>query len=304
MPRYSEAQLAAIKNAVDIVQYARESLPSPVERSGSNFKTLCPFHDDHRPSLILDPERRSFKCWSCGAGGDIFTFVKDLDRVDFPEAVRMLADRTGIVLESPSAGPVATGPSKSDLLAVNAWAEGLYIAALAQAPEVGEYVASRGISHASVERFRLGYAPDTRDWLMARARREGFSVAMLEQAGLIAESSHTPGLFRDRFRGRLIFPIHDGARSNGRLWRSNSARDRTMPWPQKGKDVAKYLNSSETVLFQKRRLLYAADLARAAARESKSVIVVEGYTDVIAAHQVGLTNVVAARSEQRSATSM
>lgn len=294
MPRYSEAQLAAIKNAVDIVEYARESLPSPVERSGSNFKTLCPFHDDHRPSLILNPERRSFKCWSCGAGGDIFTFVKDLDRIDFPEAVRMLAERTGIVLDSPSGGSVATaGPSKSDLLAVNAWAEGLFVSALAQAPEVREYVASRSISRASVDRFRLGYAPDTRDWLLSRARREGYSVAMLEQAGLITESSHNPGLFRDRFRGRLVFPIHDlRGRAVGFGGRILPATERALA--AEGRDVAKYLNSSETVLFQKRRLLYAADLARDAARQAKSIFVVEGYTDVIAAHQVGLTNVVAA----------
>ena len=127
MPRYSESQLTAIKNAVSIVEYARETLPSPVERSGSKYKTLCPFHDDHTPSLTLDPERQSFKCWSCGAGGDIYSFVKDYERVDFSEAVRMLADRAGIVLESPSAGSVAVkGPSKSDLFAVCEWAEAVF----------------------------------------------------------------------------------------------------------------------------------------------------------------------------------
>ena len=100
MPRHSEATLAAIKNAVDIVALVGEYLP--LHRSGSKFKALCPFHDDHNPSLELNPERQSFKCWSCGAGGDVFDFVKDYERVDFPEALRMLAEWAGVALENPS----------------------------------------------------------------------------------------------------------------------------------------------------------------------------------------------------------
>ena len=99
MPRHSDATKAAIKNAVDIVALVGEYLP--LRRAGSKFKALCPFHDDHNPSLELNPERQSFKCWSCGAGGDVFDFVKNYERVDFPEALRMLAERAGIVLETP-----------------------------------------------------------------------------------------------------------------------------------------------------------------------------------------------------------
>ena len=124
MPRHSDATKAAIKNAVDIVALVSEYLP--LRRAGSKFKALCPFHDDHNPSLEINPARQSFKCWSCSAGGDVFDFVKNYEHVDFPEAMRMLAERAGIVLDSPPVSAFASvavaGPSKSDLLAVLAWA--------------------------------------------------------------------------------------------------------------------------------------------------------------------------------------
>ncbi len=289
MPRYSEATLAAIKHAVDIVALVGEYLP--LHRSGSKFKALCPFHDDHNPSLELNPERQSFKCWSCGAGGDVFDFVKEYERVEFPEALRMLAERAGVALEIPSAGPASKGPSKTELLAVNAWAARAFAEALARSPEALEYLESRGIDRSSSERFGLGYAPEARDWLATRARRQGFDAELLERAGLVSRSPKSPGLTRERFRGRLIFPIHDFR------GRTLGFGGRILPEAEaalaaQGKKVAKYLNSPETVLFLKRRVLYAADLARPAARESGWVAVVEGYTDVIAAHQVGLTNVV------------
>jgi DNA primase len=293
VPRYSEATLAAIKDAVNMVALIGDYLPS-LTRSGSKFKALCPFHDDHTPSLEVNPERKSYKCWACGAGGDVFDFVREFDRVEFPEAVRMLADRTGVALETPPPGQEAEarGPSKSDLLEACAWAEQAFVDALKRAPDVQAYVRERGINDTSMERFRLGHAPDTRDWLSGRARRDGFSIDVLEKAGLIARSPENPDLTRDRFRGRLIFPIHDQrGRTLGFGGRILPAGERAAV--AAGKNVAKYVNSPETALFKKSRLLYAADLARAAAREAKWVAVVEGYTDVIAAHQVGLANVVA-----------
>jgi DNA primase len=291
VPRQSGSTLTAIKQAIDIVALMGEYLP--LQRAGSKFKSLCPFHDDHNPSLEINPERQSFKCWSCGAGGDVFDFVQRMDRVEFPEALRMLADRAGIVLEAAERGPLAEeGPSKSDLLSAVAWAEAEFIAALASGPgaEAREYAAGRGLSRASVERFRLGFAPDERGWLQARARRAGIGADVLEAAGLIARHPES-GLARDRFRGRLIFPIRDMS------GRPIAFGGRALPrveasWAERGQKIAKYLNSPETLLFQKRRTLYAADLAREAARRSGWVAVVEGYTDVIAAHQAGIENVV------------
>ncbi|MFO0952487.1 MAG: DNA primase [Isosphaeraceae bacterium] len=240
----------------------------------------------------MNPDRQSYKCWSCGAGGDVFDFVKEYERVDFPEAVRMLAERAGVTLEDgpgPAAPPL--GASKTELLAACAWAEGVYREALKGSNPARSYVEGRGISPASVERFRLGYAPGERGWLVSRARRAGFSADLLERAGLVSRPDEVTGSVRERFRGRLIFPIHD-PRS-----RAVGFGGRVLPEVEQylaasGKRVAKYLNSPETALFQKRRVLYAGDLARSAAREAGWVAVVEGYTDVIAAHQVGLCNVV------------
>ncbi len=290
MSRLSDATVDAIKQAVDLVTLASE-YGLALQRAGSKYKSLCPFHDDHNPSLYLDPDRQSYKCWSCGAGGDVIAFVQGFERVDFIEALRMLAERAGISLESPadrSAAPA--GPSKSDLLAACAWAQQQFTAALTASPSALEYARSRHLSPASQTRFGLGLAPDDRDWLSARARRQGIGQATLEAAGLIARSEGS-NLTRDRFRGRLMFPIRDiqgrPVAFGGRILPETEAK-----WAESGRRVAKYLNSPETLLFQKRRTLYAADLARQAARQAGWVAVMEGYTDVIAAHQAGLENVV------------
>jgi DNA primase len=291
VPRYSDSTLAAIKNAVDIVHLVAD-YGLPLHRSGNNkLKALCPFHDDHNPSLELNHERQSYKCWSCGAGGDVFTFVQEYDRVDFPEAIRMLAERAGITLEPAEAGPEPSGPSKTDLFAVNAWAEAEFADALKQSVETRGYAERRGLTAEMVERFRLGYAPLTRDWLATRARRAGFTVDMLEMAGLVSRSPENAQILRERFRGRLLFPIHDvRGRTVGFGGRILPELEQKMA--DAGRGVAKYLNSPETLLFKKSRNLYGVDLARPAARASGWVGVVEGYTDVIAAHQVGLANVV------------
>ncbi len=127
VPRHSEATKSAIKNRTDIVALVGEYLP--LRRVGTKYKALCPWHDDHNPSLEVNPERQSFKCWVCGVGGDVFDFVKNIERVEFPEALRMLADRAGIALESPpSTATAPRGPSKSELYEVNAWAEEIFAA--------------------------------------------------------------------------------------------------------------------------------------------------------------------------------
>jgi len=291
VPRHSETTLASIKNAVDIVKLVGD-YGLHVSRAGSKFKALCPFHDDKNPSLVLDPERQSYKCWSCGAGGDIFDFVKEYDRVEFSDALKTLADRAGIVLEASSSVATADrGASKNELLVASAWAETAFASALKQSEPARAYLGSRGISDESVARFRLGYAPGERGWLVSRAKRAGFPVEVLERAGLVSRPADSPGTIRERFRGRLIFPIHDPR------GRAVGFGGRILPEVERlfaanGKNVAKYLNSPETPLFQKRKILYAGDLARNAAREAGWVAVVEGYTDVIAAHQVGLCNVV------------
>ena len=289
MPRTSESTLAAIKQAVDIVQLVGEYLP--LTRSGSKYKALCPFHDDHTPSMELNPDRQSFKCWVCGAGGDVFDFVKDLNVWNFPRRCACWPTGRGSRSTPPRARRRGRpGMSKTELLAVNAWAEAAFVVPWGVRGGEG-YLESRGINGESVGRFKLGYATGERGWLLARAKRDGFPVDLLEKAGLVSRPADAPGLVRERFRGRLMFPIHDPK------GRAIGFGGRVLPEVEKllaacGKRAAKYLNSPETPLFKKRQVLYAGDLARAAAREAGWVAVVEGYTDVIAAHQVGLRNVV------------
>ena len=290
MPLHSEATKSAIKNRTDIVALVGEYLP--LRRVGTKYKALCRWHDDHSPSLEVNPERQSFKCWVCGVGGDVFDFVMKIERVEFPEALRMLADRAGVTLESPPPGAKAPrGPSKSELYEVNAWAEEIFAGALSVSETGQDYLDHRGLSRQSIERFRLGYAPIERGWFLAQARRKRYSVELLIEAGLASSVPDSPGSVRERFRGRLIFPIHDD-RSRAIGFGGRILPDVEQKLASQGKHVAKYLNSPETLLFHKRTVLYASDLARTASREAGWVAVVEGYTDVIAAHQVGLSNVV------------
>ncbi|MFO0957744.1 MAG: DNA primase [Isosphaeraceae bacterium] len=291
MPRYSESTLAAIKRAVNIVDVVGEYLT--LHRAGSKFKALCPFHDDHNPSMEINADRQSFRCWSCGMGGDLFDFVMEIEKVEFPEALRMLAERAGIALEAAEdARPdPAGGATKSEILAVLEWASGEFARALGESTEARAYLEHRRIAPSSVEVFGLGFAPDARDWLSGRARRMGFGTALLEASGLLGRSAENQAVLRERFRGRLIFPIRDfrgrTIAFGGRILPEIESRMKAD-----GRQAAKYLNSPETLVFQKRRHLYAADLARAEARHQGWVAVVEGYTDVIAAHQAGLSNVV------------
>ena len=183
MPRHSEATKSAIKNRTDIVALVGEYLP--LRRVGNKYKALCPWHNDHSPSLEVNPDRQSFKCWICGVGGDVFDFVMKIERVEFPEALRMLADRAGVTLESsPQAASAPRGPSKSELFEVNAWAEEVFVQALAVSETGQDYLDHRGLSRQSIERFRLGYAPIERGWFLAQARRKRFSMELLVEAGL------------------------------------------------------------------------------------------------------------------------
>jgi DNA primase len=288
---HSDAVKTEIKQAVPITALV-SGYGHTLLKAGSNYKALCPFHDDHNPSLIVNPDRQSYKCWSCGAGGDVFDFVMATERVEFKEALRMLADRAGIALHPPDnrERSAAQGPSKTELWEVLAWAEKRFVEALAQSDDARAYLAQRGVSMESIERFSLGYAPDGRDWLAAEGRRKGLSQTVLETAGLIARKEGSTFTY-DRFRGRVIFPIHDfkgrPIAFGGRILPESEKR-----LVEEGRNAAKYLNSPETPLFQKHRQLYALDLARDAAKKAGWVAVVEGYTDVIAAHQVGVTNVV------------
>lgn len=273
-----------IKRAVDIVDLVGEYLP--LRREGRGYKALCPWHDDSRPSLQVNPERQSFKCWVCDIGGDIFAFLMKMEGVEFVEALRMLSERTGIALPTRGGQTPQTLDEKQALFAANAWAEEQFHQCLLKSSEAEaarKYFAERGITAESIARFRLGFAPDRWDWLLQRSTGTPHSPAVLLKAGVLAKSQESGKLF-DRFRGRVMFSIRDVQK------RPVAFGGRVMPGSS---DAAKYINSPETPLFSKSSLLYALDQAREPIAQSRAVVVMEGYTDVIVAHQCGFTNAVA-----------
>lgn len=273
-----------IKRAVDIVDLVGQYIP--LRREGRGYKALCPWHDDSRPSLQVNPERQSFKCWVCDVGGDIFAFLMKMEGVEFVEALKMLSERAGIALPTRGGQSPPALDEKQALFAANAWAEEQFHLCLLKSPEAEaarKYFAERGITAESIARFRLGFTPDRWDWLLQRSTGTPHTPALLLKAGLLAKSQESGKLF-DRFRGRVMFSIHDVQK------RPVAFGGRVMPG---SKDAAKYINSPETPLFSKSSLLYALDQAREPIAQSRTVVVMEGYTDVIVAHQCGFTNAVA-----------
>ncbi|MDH3717788.1 MAG: DNA primase [Planctomycetota bacterium] len=278
-----------VRQAIDIVELVGQYMP--LRRQGRVYTGLCPWHDDTKPSLQVNPERQTFKCWVCDIGGDVFSFMMRREGVEFSEALSMLAERAGIPLQSRGPrdqGSPATANSKQTLFRAAAWAESEYHRCLlsdAAAEPARRYLAERQITDESIRRFHLGFAPESWSWLIERARGTEFTTQDLERIGLAAISPTTKRHY-DRFRGRVLFSIRDTQdrpiATGGRIL------------PQLADDrAAKYINSPETPLFSKSNQLYGLNVARQAIQDARHAVVMEGYTDCIAAQQSGLQNVVA-----------
>lgn len=277
-----------VRQATDVVDLVSRSIR--LRRQGRLYVGICPWHDDSRPSLQVNPERQTWKCWVCDVGGDVFSFVMKREGVDFAEALRMLADRAGIALTARSKRIEPGSPDdKRTLFAATAWAEEQFHRCLLHAPEAQparDYLADRGISDESVRRFRLGFAPASWQWLLDRSRTTPYSTAVMEAVGLASRTQDSRRHY-DRFRGRLIFSIRDTEQ------RPIAFGGRILPGAGEG-EGPKYINSPETRLFSKSNNLYALNLVRDVLARDPRIVVVEGYTDVIMAHQHGVQNVVAA----------
>lgn len=252
-----------------------------MKRAGATFKGLCPFHEEKTPSFTVHPARQTFKCFGCGAGGDVFTFVQTKERVDFLEARRILADRAGIVAEEETPKG-ASGPSKREVARANAWAQKLFRQYYtgSEGEAARQYVARRGIQPEVAEEFGIGLAVDSFDALIRRAGQTGIDPKLLQAAGLVKERQS--GGYYDTFRHRLMFPIVD-------------ATDRVVGFGGRtmGDDPAKYLNTPATLLFDKSTQLFGLDRAKHGIGQAGRAIIVEGYTDCIMAHQHGFTETVA-----------
>jgi DNA primase len=279
-----------VKQANDIVEVVGGYLA--IRPVGQTWKGLCPFHDDHRPSFDVDPRRQRYRCWSCGKYGDVISFVQEFEKVGFREALELLARRAGIEFES--AAPSEQALNRAALLDVMRWAtkqfhECLLEALTPEAEGARRYLAERGLKGETVRRYALGYAPRSGEWLVQRAHSAGVSLELLEKVGLIAQRSEESAGegFYDRFRDRLQFPIRD-ARGQ-----TVGFGGRILPHSALAARGPKYYNSCDTPLFSKSEQLYGLDQARFAADRAGYLAVVEGYTDVLMAHQEGIGQVVA-----------
>ena len=258
-----------------------------LRKSGNRYKALCPFHSEKTPSFHVDPERGLWHCYgACSVGGDIFSFLMKVEGIGFREALERLAEQSGVVLAAPGKSEqdsIRERDRKEQLREALAEADRFFRDRLARSSEARAYCAERGIDHAARERFAIGYAPDAWSELAEHLIRRRIPGPVAEEAGLVSRSRRGDGWI-DRFRARIVFPIHDLQERvigfGGRLI-------------QPAENAPKYLNSPETPLFVKSRTLYALPWARKAIQTSDRVLVVEGYMDALAAHQAGFANVVA-----------
>ena len=283
MSKFTPDTIDRVRAAADMVEIV--SARTDLRRQGVRYTGLCPFHEERSPSFSVHAEEKLYHCFGCGVGGDLFDFVAEVENVDFPAAVELLAERYGVEITREQEDPRAEQRRKarnrmSELLER---AAGFYSAFLQDAPEAKkarEYLESRGLGTEVLSKFGVGYAPGAWDTLILRGQRAGFKVEELAATGL-AQKGRNGGMY-DRFRKRITFPIRD---ARGRAVGFGA---RAMSPDQK----PKYLNSAENELFHKSEILYGIDQARPAMAKAGRALVVEGYTDVLALHQAGLTETV------------
>ncbi|MBT6270053.1 MAG: DNA primase, partial [Phycisphaerae bacterium] len=272
-----------VREAVSLVTLISEFVP--LQQKGSEWVGVCPFHDDHKPSMRVVTHRSQefYKCFSCGAGGDCFNFVQEYLKKDFVEALRFLAERHGIELSNRKVDEDFT--PRSTLRKAMQWTMEQYIAALSTTPEGAnalEQLHARGFTDETIEQFSIGVAPKSWSFITDKLQGNVKSIEIGLGAGIIKKNEEKNRVY-DAFRHRIMFPILD--ESGSPIAFGGRRLDE--------EDEPKYINSPETTLFHKSKTLYGYKFARKAIQDLKVAVVVEGYTDVIACHQAGVTNVVA-----------
>lgn len=272
--------LDLIRSRVVIQDVIRRYVPS-LKKKGKNYLGLCPFHKEKTPSFTVSPDKQIFYCFGCHTGGNIFNFIGKMERLEFPESVRFVADMVGVEIRDEKRGDTSLNEA---LYRLNNLAMGQFRSCITSpAGRKGmDYITSRGITPESIERFGIGYAPDSWDFLSRTIIKSKRDAELAESIGLIRTSQNRTNSYYDNFRNRVMFPIWD---ISGNVIAFGG---RTI-----GDDTRKYINSSESPIFRKRSMLYGLNRARDSIRDLDRAIVVEGYLDVIGCHQAGLENVVA-----------
>jgi DNA primase len=285
MARYTDESRERVRDAIDFVELvgARTELKPAGPR---RLTGLCPFHDERTPSFGIDPVEKLYHCFGCGAGGDVFKFAMETEGLDFAGALEALAERTGVELEREAEDPreAERRARRERLLALLERTAAYYVRVLWESPEAAParaYLAERGLQEDVLREFRVGFSPGAWDRVIVASRRAGYTDAELLAAGLASRRRDGSGLL-DRFRGRIMFPLAD-AKGHVLGFGARALRPDDQP---------KYLNTSDSELFHKGSLVYGADLARAAAARAGRLVLVEGYTDVIALRQAGIPETV------------
>jgi len=285
MARFTKESVERVRDAVDMV--AVVSPRTELRRAGGDrWQGRCPFHDERTPSFGISPSKKMYHCFGCGAGGDVFRFVQETEGLDFADAVQALAERFNVELEHEAEDPQAAERRRRrerlhELLERTAAFYVRHLWESGEAARARAYLAERGLEEATLREFRVGYAPSRWDTVMLASQRSGFGARELYDAGL-ALRPKGGGRVYDRFRAQITFPLCD-------------PRGRVLGFAGRRMDEGrgpKYLNSPESELFHKGRMVFGADLARAHAARAGQVIAAEGYTDVLALHQGGLRNAV------------
>ncbi len=259
-----------------------------LKKYGSNFKALCPFHNEKSPSFVVNPDKQIFHCFGCSVGGNVASFIMRQERLEFPQAIRFLAEQMGIVI--PEDQETSSSPSKKikdDIYQINEWAlqffhEQLLTSKDATAKVAREYLKNRGVDLETVKKFRIGYAPDEWDRVIGVLKSKDVTLEVMHQAGLVITREKGGGYY-DRFRGRIIFPIFDI--NNRPIAFGARALSNT--------DSAKYINSPETPIYIKGKHLFGLNLTKASVGEEDYVVIVEGYMDMIMPFVHGINNIAA-----------
>ncbi len=274
-----------IKSRLDIVEVVSTYVPS-LKKAGRTYKGLCPFHTEKTPSFVVYPDTQTWHCFgACSTGGDIFSFVMRQEGLEFGEALRTLAAKAGVVLENRSPDAAQADQLKDKLRQIVATAAAFFHEQLLKSPRAQfarQYVTGRGLSASTITKFQLGYAPDSWDALKNYLQAKGYTEADLVAAGLlIVREDKSSGY--DRFRNRFVVPIRD---LQGRVigFGARALHNNQVP---------KYLNSPQSALFDKSAILFALDVAKNSIRDAGEAVIVEGYMDVLQAHEHGFNNVVA-----------
>ncbi|MBU4332498.1 DNA primase [Patescibacteria group bacterium] len=279
---FYDSPIEQIKQRLDVVDIVREYVPN-LAQVGSNWKARCPFHNEKTPSFMVSAEKQIWHCFGCSKGGDVIEFVKEIEGVEFPEALRILAQKAGIVLKRQDPKIISVRTRLLDLMnnAVDFFVSKLNSS---NGKPARKYLTDRGLTFETLKEWRVGWAPDSWDELGVYLRVKGFTDAQILSSGLAVKKQSGTDYY-DRFRGRIMFPIADV--------NSNVAGFTGRILVETEKSGGKYINTSQTQIYDKSRIIFGLDRAKQEIRKKDLAVVVEGQMDVIASHQAGVINAVA-----------